>query len=104
MLVFSCRVWCLTKEGDRVPITILRDTAASQSFILSDLLPFSKESAMDSGVLVQGFGMHYLEVPLHTVHLKSELVNGPVIVGVCPCFPMEGVSFWVMTWLGGRYW
>ncbi len=47
----------LTGKGDRVPITILRDTAALQSFISSDVLPFSKELAEDSGVRVLGFGM-----------------------------------------------
>ncbi|XP_061572222.1 uncharacterized protein LOC133425392 [Cololabis saira] len=83
----------LTEKGDRVPVTILRDTAASQSFMLSHVLPFSEESAGDSGVLVRGFGMQYLEAPLHTIYLKSDLVTGFVTVGVCPCFPIEGVSF-----------
>lgn len=37
--------------------------------------------------------MQYLSVPLHTVHLESDLVTGPVIVGVRPCSPIMGVSF-----------
>ncbi|XP_061573350.1 polyadenylate-binding protein-interacting protein 2B-like, partial [Cololabis saira] len=37
--------------------------------------------------------MQYLEAPLHTIYLKSDLVTGFVTVGVRPCFPIEGVSF-----------
>ena len=40
----------LPGKSIRVPVTILRDTAASQSFIVSGLLPLSEESAVDSGV------------------------------------------------------
>lgn len=57
------------------------------------MLPFSKESAEDYGVRVLGFGMRYLGAPLHMVYLESDLVTGPVTVGFCPCFPIEGVHF-----------
>ncbi len=46
------------------------------------MLPFSKDSAEDSGICVLGFGMQYLGAPLHTVYLESDLVTGPVMVGV----------------------
>lgn len=79
-------------KNNRVPVTILRDTAASQSFIVSSVLPLSEESAVNSGVLVRGFGMQYVGSPLHYIHLESDLVTGPVIVGVRSCFPIEGVD------------
>ena len=82
--------------GDsKVPVSILRDTAASQSFILKDVLPFPDLTA-ESNVLVQGFGMEYVGVPLYTVMLESDLVTGPVRVGICPCFPIEGVH--LLAW------
>ncbi|KAF3836228.1 hypothetical protein F7725_028786, partial [Dissostichus mawsoni] len=49
----------LLGKNNKVPITILRDTAASQSFIVSGVLPLSEVAAVNSGVLVRGFGMQY---------------------------------------------
>ena len=76
----------------KVPVKILRDTAASQSFILEDVLPFSVNTSMGSDVPVMGFGMENLGVPLHTISLESELVTGCVAVGIRPQFPIKGVS------------
>ena len=36
------------------PITILRDTGASQSLILADTLPFSEKTSSGTSVLIQG--------------------------------------------------
>ena len=83
----------LTAGGLKVPVVILRDSAASQSVILSGVLPLSEKSSTDSAALVRGFGMQFVGIPLHTIHLDSELVTGPVIVGVSDEFPVGGVSF-----------
>ncbi|XP_060949305.1 uncharacterized protein LOC133026426 [Limanda limanda] len=83
----------LTAGGPKVPVVILRDSAASQSVILSGVLPLSEKSSTDSAALVRGFGMQFVGIPLHTIHLDSELVTGPVIVGVSDEFPVGGVSF-----------
>ena len=48
---------------------------------------------MGSSILVQGFERGYVSIPLHTVTLQSNIVTGPVIVGVCPSLPVEGVTF-----------
>lgn len=82
----------LSKEGEKVPVTILRDTAASQSFIRRDVLPLDSSSEVDAGIIVRSFGMHVMEIPLHTIYLKSELVSGPVVIGVDNRFPVDGVS------------
>jgi len=37
--------------------------------------------------------MHFVGVPLHAIHLDSDLVKGRVVVGVRSQFPIEGVSF-----------
>lgn len=50
---FVMRGFVSMEDGDsNVPVTILRDTAASQSFILEDVLPFSAESSVGSSVPV----------------------------------------------------
>jgi len=82
----------LPGKNNRVPVTILRDTAASQSFMVRGVVPLSEESAVGSGVLVRGFGMQCVGSLLHNIHLESDMVTGPVAVGVRPCLPIEGVD------------
>ena len=78
--------------SDPSPIKILRDTGASQSLLLSDSLLFSEESSVGASVLIKGISCsEYSPVPLHTVYLKSNLVTGPVKVGIQPSLPFEGV-------------
>ena len=45
--------------------------------------------------------MEYSKVPLHEINLKSDLVSGPVIVGVRPKLPIEGVSMLLGNDLAG---
>ncbi len=82
----------LTETGPKVPITILRDSAASQSVILEGVLPLTDMSSVNSEALVCGFGMKFVGVPLHSIHLDCELVKGCVVVGVRPQLPLDGVS------------
>ena len=78
--------------SDPTPIKILRDTGASQSLVLSDSLSFSEESSVGASVLIRGINCsEYSPVPLHTVYLKSNLVTGPVKVGIQRSLPFEGV-------------
>ena len=65
-----------------VPVHILRDTGAAQSFILSVVLPLSANTYTGTHVLVRGFEMTPVQVPLHRVCLFSKLVNSDVVVGV----------------------
>ncbi|KAK0156627.1 hypothetical protein N1851_000058 [Merluccius polli] len=82
-------------EQDSVPVKILRDTGSAQSFRLASTLPFSEESYCGSDVLVQGIEMGFLKVPLHTVHVKSDLISGFVKVAVCSQLPMNSIHFLV---------
>lgn len=91
----------LPADGREVPVKILHDTAASQSFILEGVLPLGQESALGSYVPVLGFGMEDLDVPLHRVRLRSDLLSGDVIVGGCPAFPVQEVSFLMGNDLAG---
>ena len=80
-------------DASRCPVRVLRDTGAAQSFILSDVLPFSKDTYCGSSVLVQGIEMGVVSVPLHFVNVRSELVSGLFRVGVHLGLPVKGVTF-----------
>ena len=41
-------------------------------------------------------------MPLHNVHIESDLVTGPVVVGVRPCFPIKGVDLTLGNDHGGK--
>ena len=72
---------------------ILRDTGASQSLLLADVLPFSEKSYSDESTLLLGVDCGMVNVPLHHVFLTSDLVFGPVTVGVRSSLPIDGVHF-----------
>lgn len=80
---------------------ILRDTGATQSLMASHVLPLSKQTTADASVLIQGVGMDVLRVPLHQIHLQSDLISGPVVVGVRPSLPVKGVSLILSNDLAG---
>lgn len=70
---------------DKVPVKMLRDTTASQSFILEGVLPFSDKSAVGSDVPILGFNVKGIGVPLHKVYVESDgevtvLAGGKVLV------------------------
>ncbi|VDI17136.1 Hypothetical predicted protein [Mytilus galloprovincialis] len=77
---------------DAAPIKILRDTGASQSLLLEGVLPLSEKTSVGASVLLQGVELGCIDVPLHRIYLKSDLITGPVVVGVRPNLPVEGVT------------
>uniref|UniRef100_A0A8C5CMY1 Gypsy retrotransposon integrase-like protein 1 n=1 Tax=Gadus morhua TaxID=8049 RepID=A0A8C5CMY1_GADMO len=76
----------------KVPVNILRDTAAFDSFIQASVLPFSAETHTGCWVPVVGMEMNVLQVPLHKITLHSDLFQGEIAVGVRPALPVEGVT------------
>lgn len=78
---------------DQVEITMLRDTGSVQSFLLAGVIPLTEETFCGSNVIVQGIEMGFVKVPLHRVHLQSDLVSDFVKVGVRSSLPMQGISF-----------
>ena len=72
------------------PIKILRDTGASQSLILADILPFSEKTSSGTSVLIQGVECGTVNIPLHHVNLSSDLVTGLVVIGIKPSLPFKG--------------
>ena len=83
------------------PITILRDTGASQSLILADTLPFSEKISSGTSVLIQGVECGFVNVPLHNIYLSSDLVKGPVAVGIRQILPFKGVHLLLGNDLAG---
>ena len=73
------------------PIKILRDTGASQSLVLGDILPFSEKSSSGTSVPIQGVECGNVNIPLHHVNLSSDLVTGFVVIGIKPSLPFKGV-------------
>ena len=76
-----------------IPITILRDTGVSQSLITADTLPFSEKTSSGTSVVIQGVECGFVNVPLHNIYLSSDLVKGPVAVGIRQTLSIKGVHF-----------
>ena len=91
----------LSRDGEQVPITILRDTGATQTLIVEGALPLSRETATGATMLIQGVGLAPVSVPLHTVYLRCGLVTGPVVVGARPSLPVQGISLLLGNDLAG---
>ena len=89
-------------NGHGVPIRILRDTGATQSLLVEGILPLSEDTATGDQVLIQGVELGIVSVPLHSIHLESELVTGDVVVGLRPTLPMAGVSLILGNDLAGE--
>lgn len=81
------------KPDDQRPVTVLRDTGGSGSFILASVLPLNPQSARDVSAVVRGIGMSFVPAPLHSIHVQSKLVSGFFPVAVRSHFPVDGVDF-----------
>jgi hypothetical protein len=54
-------------------------------------MAFSEESSSSKSVLFQGVECGLVKIPLHHVNLTSDLVSGPMTVGVRSILPVDGV-------------
>ena len=80
------------EEANAQSVCVLRDTGASQSLLLEGILPLSESSYTGNNVLLQGVELGVVSVPLHVVNLKTDLVSGPVMVGIRPSLPVQRIS------------
>ena len=83
------------------PIKILRDTGASHSLILADILSFSEKTSSGTSVLIQGVECGTVNIPLHHLNLSSDLVTELVVVGITPSLPFKGVHLLLGNDLAG---
>ena len=77
---------------EKMPIKVLCDTGATQSFILDNVRPFSSESFTGNSVLLQGIELGTVQAPLHKIKLSSHIVSGSVVGGLRPFLPVKGIS------------
>lgn len=61
-----------------LPVKILRDSGAMNSFIVDSVLPLSPETDTSSSVDVQGMGLTVFSAPQHKLRLASDLVQSDV--------------------------
>lgn len=88
--IFEGFVSLTGKVEDQRRVRILRDTACSQSLMLSGTLPVCDSS--DVSAVVRGIEMGFVPVPLHRIFIHSDLVTGFFTVGVRAGFPIEGIE------------
>ena len=60
--------------------------------MLDSVLSITENSFTGANVLITGVEMGVLEVPLHEVNIKSNLINGNIVMGMRPSLPVEGIS------------
>ncbi len=61
----------------------------------------SEETSSDQSVLIQGVELGFVNVPLHHINLKSDIVSGPVTVGVRNSLPVENIQLLLGNDLAG---
>ena len=61
-------------SSEAKPVQILRDTSAAQSLLLESVLSFSERTSTDRSVLLQGVELGVIDIPLHRIYLKSDLI------------------------------
>lgn len=64
----------------KVPIKILRDTGAYESYIVDSVLPLSEKTDTGDCILNRGMGLTILSIPLHKMILSCESVQGEISV------------------------
>ena len=99
--IYDGLVSLVGEESNAKPIRVLRDTGASQSILLEGVLPLSESTYTGGNVLLQGVELGVLSVPLHIVYLSTQLVCGPVMIGVRPFLPVPGISLLLGNDLAG---
>ena len=72
----------MNDDGTQVSVVMLRDTGSLQSLITEDYLRKCNYSIFNNFCLVKGITDEIIRTPLVQVNLRSDLVNGNVVVGV----------------------
>ena len=57
---------------------------------MADTLSFSEKTSSGTCVLIKGVECGFDNVPLQNIYLSSDLVNGPVAVGIRQTLPFKG--------------
>ena len=68
---------------------------------MADTLPFSEKTSSGTSVLIQGVECGFINVPLHSIYLSSDLVTDLVAVGIRHSLPFNGVHLLLGNDLAG---
>uniref|UniRef100_A0A3B3CNQ8 SCAN box domain-containing protein n=1 Tax=Oryzias melastigma TaxID=30732 RepID=A0A3B3CNQ8_ORYME len=90
--IFQGLVSLSGKRADERSVRILRDTGGAQTVILANSLKFSEHSSSGYSTVLRGIGVENTSLPVHRVHLRSDLVSGVFPMAVCPGLPVKGVA------------
>jgi hypothetical protein len=82
----------LAPDGREHPIHVLRDSGALQSVIRESSVPDTAYTQIGEIRLLRGISNAVIEVPLISLHLKTDGLDQTVLVGVIEQLP-EGVDF-----------
>ena len=75
-----------------MPVKILIDTGAFDSYVLESVLSFSEKTDTVDKILMQGMGLDVMPNPVHKMNWDCELVQREVLMGVRPALSIEGVD------------
>ena len=82
----------LSENGQEVPVKVLRDSGASHSLLLKEVLELPPSTATGVSVVVKGVGDCYFSAPKHSVFVKTELVTKVATVGIVNTLPLKGIT------------
>lgn len=92
----------LTEKEDGKEITLLIDSAGSQSIIKAHILSLSSATFCHSSVKIRVVGMVNMRASLHRIHLHCPLFSGWFEVAVLPDLPVPGVFLLCNDIAGGE--
>jgi len=87
------KVSSMEDRHKKIAVTVLRDTAATQSLILESALPADCPFMDWEIVVLRGFPDSWTTCPMVELFLDSPLVKGQAKVAVVKELPLEGVTF-----------
>ena len=82
-------LYLTTTDTTCKPFILLKDTGASRSVLLANVLHFSDKSYSDKSVLLQDVEFGVVIVPLYPVFLTPDLVSGPTTLGFVLVFKLK---------------
>ena len=89
---YSSKANIISPDNTKTEISVLRDSGALQSLLLENSVPKNAIHHTGEVRLIQGVGGQVTEVPLVSIDIESNLINGPILCGLISVLP-PGVDF-----------
>lgn len=78
--------------ANSIPIHILHGTGTNYSLLLEGIFFLELSSATGVSIIAQGIEGCFVNIPFHNIYSASDLVSGPVVVGVRSTLSIRSVS------------